>query len=198
MSPLATVQQQLRQLGSQLFEYVSVAPATADESAILRRLRCWRRIGWLSLPGLALIVSLVRLALAPPNLALHCPVRGTSAALNTTLQAVVDGNRYGQLGFHSQQIQHPWLELDLGKAQTVGSVSVFGRSDCCEDQSLPLRLELSEDGKTYRELAELSTPFTPFEPWVVRVSPPRRARFVRVTTVKMGLLVLAEVEVYPR
>ena len=72
-----------------------------------------------------------------------------------------------------------------------------GRGDCCFDQSIPLAIEVSDDGVTYREMARRTSPFSQKEPWVVAL-PRVAARFVRLRTLRHSVLVVSELEVYGR
>jgi hypothetical protein len=134
-------------------------------------------------------------ALLPTNLALHRPAFSSSRAYDTAPEGAVDGRLYGRLGFHSQREESPWLSIDLGQRYEIARVKIYGRDDCCYEQSLPLALEASDDGTTYRTFDERSDPFTAFDPWI---STPRSvvARYVRLKTRAYSVLVVSEVEVY--
>jgi F5/8 type C domain len=133
----------------------------------------------------------------PPNLALSAVVSASSVGFRTSAQGAADGYRYGQLGFHSREQASPWLAFDLGSDHVITRVDIYGRGDCCFDMSIPLGLEASEDGVSYRLIATRKTPFSQVEPWVVR---PKglTARYLRLRGLREGrsLLVLSEVEVY--
>ncbi len=146
--------------------------------------------------GLALLVSLALLLLAPKNHALYRSAAASSTAFSTTASGVVDGGRKGPYGFHSQLEDSPWLSIDLGRAVEITRLKVFGRTDGHYEQSIPLALEISDDGTSYREIASRTEPFSDHEPWVFQPSPPIPARHVRLRTTKRSYLVLSEVEVY--
>jgi len=133
----------------------------------------------------------------PPNLARKARVSSSSVAFSTAPEGAVDGYRYGQLGFHSDLEVSPWLALDFGSSQSITRVEAYGRGDCCYDQSVPLALEASEDGVSYRNVATRTAPFRQVEPWIVRFKD-LQARYLRFRTAFAGPtnLVLGEVEVY--
>lgn len=133
--------------------------------------------------------------LAHVNLALGKPVIASSQAFDTEPSGAVDGNRYGQLGFHSEKEASPWLRIDLGRATSIDRITVFGRADCCFDQSLPLVVEVSNDGLKYRPVAERNEPFTQYEPWRFVPEKSLVARFLRLRTTRLTYLVVSEVEV---
>ncbi|HTA92691.1 MAG TPA: discoidin domain-containing protein [Polyangiaceae bacterium] len=151
--------------------------------------------------GVALAMTAVvlfgcaRWAFPPVDLALKKPVTASSHAYDTQPEGAVDGLRYGQLGFHSANERSPWLLVDLGQMTPLHEVRVFGRPECCYDQSIPLALEGSADGVTFTEIARRSEPFTQYEPWVVRPDA-ASARFVRLRTLRHSFLVVSELEVY--
>jgi hypothetical protein len=145
----------------------------------------------------AALCSLASWLVLPPNVALHKPARSSSAALDTAPWGVVDGDKMAAFGFHSQDEESPWLSIDLGHQYAISSLKVFGRGDCCFDQSIPLALEASDDGTNYRKIAERTEPFSQADPWVVE---PARlvTRFVRLRTQRHSVLVLSEIEVFGR
>ena len=148
----------------------------------------------MSIP-VALLVAFYAWPTPAPNLALHRPVKASSQAFNTLPEHAVDGKLYGQLGFHSAMEAHPWLLIDLGARYQITKVLAHGRPDCCFDQSIPLALEASDDGITFRTVTKRTTSFSSFDPWVSR---PRSlvTRYVRFRTLRASVLVLSEVEVY--
>jgi hypothetical protein len=132
------------------------------------------------------------------NLARGAKVTASVAGFNTTVKNINDGHRYGQLGYHSQQEKGPWLLVDMGRQVELDEVIAFGRGDCCFDQSIPLFIQASKDGKEFRDLGERKLPFSHFDPWVLKLPKPVRARYVRFQARKTGFLVLSEVEIYGR
>jgi hypothetical protein len=159
-----------------------------------------KRILRLSILGalvLAAVVALGMWSFSSPNVALHKHATSSSQAYETTPEGAVDGRRYGALGFHSGNDTSPWLAIDLGARFKISRVKVYGRGDCCFDQSIPLGLEVSDDGVNYRIVSERSDAFSQFEPWVVKPDS-LVARFVRLRTLRNSFLVTSEVEVYGR
>jgi hypothetical protein len=171
--------------------------ATLVESRSPARLRWVRRIrlAAAAIAALALTVWFARWALSPPNVALHKPARSSSIDFDTQASGAVDGELNGRFGFHSQLEDSPWLSIDLERPCLLKTVEIYGRGDCCYDQSIPLVLEVSDDDRSYRPIAERTTPFNENDPWVVK-PPGERARFVRLRADHHGLLVLGEVVVH--
>jgi hypothetical protein len=153
-----------------------------------------RRMGAV-LAVLLLTAWFLRWVLLPPNVALHKPARASSTNLNTQPSGAVDGKTNGQFGYCSQPEDQPWLSIDLEGQYNIKMVKVFGRGDCCYDQSIPLVLEVSDDDSSYRPVARRTMPFTEDAPWNVSLDRVN-ARFVRLRADRHGHLVLGEVAVY--
>jgi hypothetical protein len=168
-----------------------MAPKTTQQQRARRALRRWA-------VGLA-FVSCVAVFLAttvrPKSIAFHKEATSSSAAYDTTAAGAVDGKVYQPFGFHSALENQPWLRIDLGRPFDLKEARVFGRHDCCFDQSTPLVFELSDDGTTFRAVGDRKVPFDQLDAWVVPLHM-ARARYVRLRSQKTGVLVLAEVELY--
>jgi hypothetical protein len=168
-----------------------IAPRSQRQRAAARTLRRWAAATLLT----AALAGIAFWALSPRNIALHKPATGSSRAFDTTAAGAVDGHRYGQLGFHSEADESPWLSIDLGQTYAIQRIKAYGRADCCYDQSVPLAAELSDDGVSFHQIAERKDAFSQFEPWVIEPTS-ATARFVRLRTLRRSYLVLSEVEVY--
>jgi hypothetical protein len=145
--------------------------------------------------GAFLVRWLATHAPLPGNIALNKFARSTTPAYDTAPQGAVDGKKDGRFGFHSAEESFPWLTIDLGRRHHIASIKVFGRGDCCFDQSVPLALEASDDGDSFHIVDERWTPFRESDPWVL--SPEGLVtRFLRLKVKRTSVLVLSEVEVY--
>jgi hypothetical protein len=147
----------------------------------------------LGLGGL-LIGATIKLR-SPTDIARHKTAGSSSAAYGTTPAGAVDGEKNGSFGFHSGLEDSPWWSVDLQRTYRIKTIMVFGRGDCCTEQSIPLAMEVSDDGRSFRKIAERIEPFSENEPWVVRPDSVF-ARSVRLRTERRGHLVLGEVEIY--
>jgi hypothetical protein len=157
------------------------------------------RLARQAITALALCGLLVAFAVQwarPPNWALHRPVQSSPTIYETTAAGAVDGEKNGRFGFHTQDVDSPELTIDLEKPRDIVKIKVFGRGDCCFDQSVPMVVEVSRDGTSFRRLAERTSPFSESEPWIVETGAVDNARFVRLRVEHHGVLVLSEVEVY--
>jgi hypothetical protein len=115
--------------------------------------------------------------------------------LSTTGAGVVDGVKNGKFGFHSDLDDSPWVSIDLGRTFAISKVEVFGRGDGPFDQSVPLALEVSDDGTSYQQIALRGEAFSEYDPWIVRPIAVV-TRHVRLRTLRRAVLVLSEVEIY--
>ncbi|HSY21569.1 MAG TPA: discoidin domain-containing protein [Polyangiaceae bacterium] len=159
----------------------------------LRYARLLRQVGT-AVVAVAILAEGLAILLAPKDIALDKPVQGTPAIYETSAEGVVDGVKNGRFGYHSQEADQAFLTIDLQKAYVLSKIAVFGRGECCFDQSIPLVVEVSADGTAFRKIEERTTSFSEAEPWVVKPTG-TLARFVRVRVERRGVLVLSEIEV---
>jgi F5/8 type C domain-containing protein len=106
-------------------------------------------------------------------------------------RCLVDGDRKN-LGFHTLKLPGQFATIDLGRVETIHSVDVYNRFDCCQARAIPLRLDVSTDGVTWTTLGRKTETFAL---WSVHV-PSTPARFVRLTGEGNNFFHLSEVEVY--
>jgi len=139
------------------------------------------------------VLGVLRWTLHPSNIALHKRATASGTAAPTSPAAAVDGKAYGNDGFQSNG-PSPWLTIDLGRRYAITEADIYGRHDCCFDQSVPLAFEVSNDGETFREVAKREAPFEMFNAWNIKFSSANVARYVRLHTLKDSVLYLNEVE----
>jgi len=105
---------------------------------------------------------------------------------------LVDGIRT-DLGFHTLEAANQFATIDLGASYRIRRVVVYNRTECCQDRAVPLRIDVSENGKEYRKVAERTEPFQ--AEWTAKFSS-TKARYVRLTDLSANFFHLNEVEVY--
>lgn len=93
--------------------------------------------------------------------------------------------------FHTLEEENAWVSIDLGEPRVFTAIRVVNRRDCCWERALPLIVEVSDDGKTWREIARRTEEF---RSWLAKLSPVR-ARWVRLRTPQRTTLHLAEVRI---
>jgi hypothetical protein len=86
--------------------------------------------------------------------------------------------------FHTAEEKNPWFELDLGAVFDVGSIEVVNRRDCCAERAIPLRLEVSIDRASFREVARHTEPF---RTWRASFDPVK-ARYIRARVTRRSVL----------
>ena len=109
-----------------------------------------------------------------------------------------DGIKNGEWGFHTDNSKNPWWQVDLGRAQPIARVVVWGRTATAE-RAARIKVLLSDDGKEFRQVYQHDgTVFFGFKdkkPLVVSLSN-ESARFVRVALPGTSFFDLDEVEVF--
>lgn len=179
-----------------------MAACLRDETRAPFRVRTHRR---LRLGGLGLALSgLVALGIwadrefspEPPGPANRALYKSVTISSNWRADAyppegIVDGET-GLLGCHTQGEQNPWVQIDLGRKKVVSRVVVTNRLDGITERAVPLSIELSTNGRTYKEVARQTTDF---KSWTATF-PPTKTRYVRLTVLNATILHLNEVEVY--
>jgi len=93
---------------------------------------------------------------------------------------------------HTREDDSPWVEFDLGRERTISTVKVRNRSDCCEDRAMPLAIEVSKDGRSWREVARSKKQF---QTWTADFAP-EQARYVRARVLRKTFLHLEQFRVF--
>jgi hypothetical protein len=93
--------------------------------------------------------------------------------------------------FHTENIENPSLQIDLGAEHVIRSIRVDNRSDCCKERALPLNVEIY-DGSTWRLIAQRRSYFTT---WSYDVEPVS-ARLVRIRRPGRNFFHLKRVSIY--
>jgi hypothetical protein len=143
------------------------------------------------------------LVTAPINLALGKTTSQSSTAFGGDPGRAVDGNTSGNWSFgsvtHTDIQANAWWQVDLGSSQTLTSVVLYNRTDCCSDRLTNFSVLVSDDQTSWR-LAALHPGSTPSQitlslnDRVTGAAP--RARYLRVQLNGTNYLSLAEVQVY--
>lgn len=85
--------------------------------------------------------------------------------------------------FHTQEEEHPWVEIDLGGKKKFSAIRIINREDCCADRAVPLAIEVSNDRKSWREIARRNDTFNNW----YQEFPPVSARYVRAVSLHKAL-----------
>ncbi len=110
-----------------------------------------------------------------------------------------DGVIDGHFGFHTQQEQEPWWQVDLQQTLPLDRIVIYNRGDGVSQRAARLRVLLSETGQDWQLLYEHDgTDFLGYvdqRPLEIGAGD-RTARYVRVQLPDTSFLHLDEVEVY--
>ncbi len=93
--------------------------------------------------------------------------------------------------FHTMEEEKPWIEIDLGGKKHFSAIRIVNREDCCGERAVPLVVEVSNDHKTWREIARRDDTFNTW----TKDFPPVAAHYVRVSLTKKGILHLRHISV---
>lgn len=94
--------------------------------------------------------------------------------------------------FHTKDEDSPWLEYDFDGRRRISRVVVQNRRDCCKERAIPLLVEVSDDRKTWRKVAERKNEFDE----VTLSFAPTSARYLRLRVPKTTALHLHSVRIY--
>jgi hypothetical protein len=169
-----------------------VEPRSQKTIRVLRGVRV-AVLAWVVLVALAVLGSYL---FAPKNIARGVPVQVSSRYPGSADPAgVTNGDLEVTFGAHTSVESSPWIAIDLGSVRVVRQVRVTGRGDGLEQESVPLVLEISEDGIAYVEVERRTVPISRSVSWTSTFGR-RNARFVRVRRPSHGYVALTEIEVF--
>ena len=146
--------------------------------------------------GVLLSAGMAR-AFSPTDVALGKPVTASGHYPGTPDPShAVDGVKDGRFGVHTSLADYPWVRIDLQAPYAISKVVVSNRGDGYFDKVLPLAIELSTDGKHYKQVALRTTRFTETDPWVAKLDG-QVGRYVRLRVKKKRAYMWAsEIAVY--
>jgi hypothetical protein len=168
------------------------APLLALQQRLARRAI---KLGVLLVVLIAVVWGGVTRAMTKPNLALGKPWRTSSvfAVCNPSEQEC--GGVQTKIFFHTVEENSPWFEYDLGAPVQFSSLTVRNRTDDGQSKAraVPLIAEVSNDQKSYREIARQTEKFRVWSPHFA----PQRARYIRLRVGRKSILHLEDVQVHP-
>jgi hypothetical protein len=145
---------------------------------------------------LAVLVLMVVWAVRPKNVALGKPVTASSYFPGSPgADALVNGEIESPLASATARSALAWFSIDLLVDHAIGKVVIYNRSDQFGRETTPFSVELSADGKSFREAARLSEQSTPGQRWALELHG-EVARYVRLRKLDESGLALSEIEVY--
>jgi F5/8 type C domain-containing protein len=107
------------------------------------------------------------------------------------LQHCVGGENYF---FHTNQETNPWVMFDLHKVREVSGVEIDNRLDCCLERAKTLVVEVSNDQRRWKQVAQHDGEFMTLRRHFSTV----KARYVRIVVPQQAaILHLSQVRIFP-
>jgi F5/8 type C domain len=100
------------------------------------------------------------------------------------------GSSASKLLFHTGEDASPWVEYDFGTPTTIKEITIQNRSDCCDENAIPLVVEVGNNQSDWRVVASRKNMFSR----VTLTFEPVETRYVRVRTMRPSHLHLEAVE----
>jgi hypothetical protein len=165
-------------------------------SRLQLRAQRWGRLGAVALVALYFAWAGVRRYVLPVNIAVGKPVHVSSYKEKPPDgHELVDGRPGFTYAVHTNTEDSPNVVIDLQGIYDVDRVVVYNRADGWWDDCLPLVVESSRDGSTYKELGRREEHFGFDSPWKIDAKG-EAARYVRVRVDRHSYLTLGKVEVF--
>jgi len=95
------------------------------------------------------------------------------------------------MDFHTDLEARPWAVYDMGQSQNISRFVIENTTDFAE-RAAPMAVELSQDGREFKEVAVVHHQFKIWRPKIDRQS----ARYVRVVSLHQTYFHLRRVEAY--
>ncbi len=156
----------------------------------------WGKLGALLFGCAAAVVlgiSVVAWIREPPDLAKGKPFTLSSKWTDCHPDQGECGGFPMKILFHTNEESNPWYQVDLGAPVDFSWLTIRNRTDVAMARCLPLVAEVSDDGKTFREVARQIQPFVEWEPHFA----PQHARYLRMRADRVTTLHLEAVRVHP-
>ena len=123
---------------------------------------------------------------------------GKKVTVQQDASGACDGIINGKWGFHTENENNPWWQIDLGKPMPLGRIVLYNRCDFAERNSRIILL-LSNDGRSFKQAYQHNGTtffgFTDKKPLTIELNN-TRARYVRLQLPHKSYFHLDEVEIY--
>jgi hypothetical protein len=150
----------------------------------------------LALPAVAVIVLVFGVtALLPEkrNIAAGKPWTASSKLYDCHPQKNECGGVQTKMFFCTKEEQNPWFQYDLGSKTHFSSMTIVNRQDGgVQGRASPLIIEVSDDGKKFREVIRRTEEFSTWKPKFAA----QDARYVRLRVAKKSFLHLEAVRIH--
>lgn len=75
-----------------------------------------------------------------------------SSGDTNNLAQLLGGTCARPFAFHTGGEQNPWVTIDLGREASLAGILIRNRTDCCQERAENLRVQISHDGRQWREI----------------------------------------------
>ncbi|MDX2011472.1 MAG: discoidin domain-containing protein [Myxococcaceae bacterium] len=138
------------------------------------------------------LTSALHAARNPVDLAAGKPRSQSSVLPNCPVALGVCTGAPTRIIFCTEHEQRPWYQIDLGEPTDFSRLTVVNRSDMLPERAVPLVVQVSDDGVTFRDVARREAVF---DTWRADLGQ-QRARFVRLFVDKAVIFHLDAVRVH--
>lgn len=168
------------------------APLTAARGALIRRGVLLGGVTFAAVVMGVVLLGLVQWLREPADLARGKPFTLSSKWADCYPDQMRCGGYPTRVFFHTLEQPQPWFQYDLGAPTTFSRLTIQNRTDIALMAAVPLVVELSDDGTTFREVARRTERFVEWRPSFE----PQTARFVRLRVDRTSALHLEAVRVH--
>lgn len=140
-----------------------------------------------------LVVALVTRLAQPTDLAAGLPFKVSSVLAECHPEQNECAGASTRILFHTREEANPWYLVDLLKPTDFTRMTIVNRGDSAEARAIPLVVEVSDDGATFREVARQTDVFATWKPELG----PQHARYVRLRVDRTSWLHLEAVRIHP-
>jgi hypothetical protein len=181
-----------KELESRLAEYKVSFHLRRTLSAHRRPVAITTVVSVLFAAMLVVVIPTFRNWFFPPDRAVGKPWTATSAFEGWVTAGLLVNDANGPLMFHTTVEPSPAVTIDLQAQLPITNVSVGNRLDCCRERAVPLAVEVSSDGRTWKRVGYRRMEFRTWD----ATFPPTRSRFVRLRVDRPSILHLQTISVY--
>jgi len=139
------------------------------------------------------VVLVIALWPEKKDLAKGVPWRTSSVAAICHPEKSECGEVKTDILFHTNLEKEPWFEYDFGTPITFSSLTIKNRSDYGPERAVPLVVEVSNDDKSFTEVARREAVFSTWKPSFT----PQHARYLRLRIARDSMLHLEAIKVHP-
>jgi hypothetical protein len=179
----------LRQVAARVIEVRSKKKRAFERLALMRALRLALAVGAV----VAFVFGVIALLPEKRNIAAGKVWTASSKLYDCHPQKNECGGVATKMFFCTKEETNPWFQYDLGAATNFSSMTIVNRLDGkLQNRATPLIVEVSDDGKKFREVIRRTEDFDTWKPKFAK----QTARYVRLRVPKKTFLHLEAVRVH--